>query len=844
MTRMNQSNYNSGDLFLFERPRIKQLLAEAAKYPLVMICAGAGYGKTSAVYDFVRESVAPIGWVPLNERDNIAPRFWENYANSVSRVNPSYAKAIIDLGFPDTDDKLNRYFSIIRSHIKRKVRAQVFDDFHFIKDPAIMRVIERILNGLQPEASAFFIARSTSNLNIANMVSKGLVYNISENELRFTESELTEYFKQQNISISLDELRDIYEDTDGWAFAINLIARSYQKAPAYKGYLRDAMRTNIFRLMEAESYSGVSEALQNFFIRLSLIDHLSVELITLLAKGDVELIKEFETQNAYVRFDGYTNACMIHHLFLEFLREKQGLLTDEEKYETYKIAADWCNKNGFKIDALTYYEKMGNYEAIVSAFSGLPTQVPYEIASYTAEIFKHAPPEAFDRVDLLAAMHVRSVMRLGLWKEALELVAGYEARFLRLPKDDLFRNHTLGGIYYYKGVLRALMCTMDDRYDFDIYYAKMAECLTKAPLNPDVLTNQPMGPWSSVGSSRRNAPQEFIDALARTEAHASGCMNGAMTGATDLARGALLYHQSNIQAAEPLIVRGLEQSRKHRQFEAVHMALFFLLRIAAFQGNFKKADRSLKDMEDLLAETEFTERFIMYDIIRTWYLNYLGMPEQIPDWLKCGFSSYTHTYFIENFCNRMKALYCYHTKNYSPLLAYIHEHRQRESLLFGRLEIRAMEACVHFKMKNKQEAFAVLKETYDEASPNELFMPFIKMGKDMRTLCSTALKEPKGGIPVSWLEMIKSKASSYAKRQSHIIAEYKKANNIEDDISLTARETDVLIDLSHGLSRSEIAANRSLSVNTVKMVINSIYSKFGAENQANLIRIAVERKII
>ena len=53
-----------------------------------------------------------------------------------------------------------------------------------------------------------------------------------------------------------------------------------------------------------------------------------------------------------------------------------------------------------------------------------------------------------------------------------------------------------------------------------------------------------------------------------------------------------------------------------------------------------------------------------------------------------------------------------------------------------------------------------------------------------------------------------------------------------------------MADLSHGLSRSEIAANRDLSINTVKMAINTIYSKLGARNLADLIRIAVERKII
>jgi LuxR family maltose regulon positive regulatory protein len=155
-----------------------------------------------------------------------------------------------------------------------------------------------------------------------------------------------------------------------------------------------------------------------------------------------------------------------------------------------------------------------------------------------------------------------------------------------------------------------------------------------------------------------------------------------------------------------------------------------------------------------------------------------------------------------------------------------------------------MEACVHLQMKNRQEALAVLKEAYETAAPNDIFMPFIGFGKDMRTLCSIALKEPGLGLPRAWLEMIKSKSSSYAKRQAHIIAEYKRVNHIEKAPALTPREIDILAGLSHGLSRPEIAASRGLSVNTVKMVMNSVQAKLGAENIADLIRISVKRNLI
>jgi DNA-binding NarL/FixJ family response regulator len=114
----------------------------------------------------------------------------------------------------------------------------------------------------------------------------------------------------------------------------------------------------------------------------------------------------------------------------------------------------------------------------------------------------------------------------------------------------------------------------------------------------------------------------------------------------------------------------------------------------------------------------------------------------------------------------------------------------------------------------------------------------------MRTLTAVVLKESSCSIPRPWLENINRKSASYAKHQNHIVAKYKQANGLTNTIAISPREAEILTDLSHGLSRAEIAANRGLSVNTVKMVINHIYVKLGAENLADLIRIAVERKMI
>jgi len=831
--------------FHFERLRLNNLFMHAINHQLIVICAGAGYGKTTAVHDFVRKFEATTVWVQLSERDNVGGRFWENFVHTMMQINPLFARAVSQLGFPDTAEKMNQYNTYIRDHSNRERSVIVFDDCHFIENPAVIRFVEYALRNMPQETSLILISRSTPNINIADLVSKNQVFNISEDELVFTENEIAQYFRSQGISLQPDNLRGIMQDTEGWAFAINLIIRSFNKAPAYEGYLRSAMKTNIFRFMNTNIWDTISEPLQRFLVRLSLIDHLSLDLISLLAGTDSNLIEELEKQNAYVRRDSYINAYLIHPLFLEFLATKQELLSEEERRETYTIAGEWCHKNDFKIDALSYYEKIGDYKSIAGLFIGSQSQIPYDVAGYAAAIFARTPPEVFDKVLFLPSIHMRTVMCQGLWEDVIKLAEYYEARYIKLPVDDDFRRLTLSSIYYCWGISRSLMCLSDDFYTFDQYYEKLDKCFTQ-PFDPGILINKnPGGAWiCSVGSSRKGAPEEFLAAFKRSSEYLAHCYIDFETGKTELAEAEILFYKNDIEAAEANLARALLIAREKKQAGVLHRTLFYILRIAVLRGNYARAEQTIKEMRNNLTEEEYFNRFIDFDISLCWYYCTLGLPEKAPDWLKDDFSLYAHATFIENFANQMKARYFYMTRDYPILLSYIHDMKQRESFLFGRLEMLAFEACIHYKMKNKKKAYTTLEEAYQTASPNNLLMPFIELGKDMRTLTSSALKEPGSAIPRAWLEDVNRKSVSYAKRLAHVTSEYRQTNRLYGDIILSPREKDVLTDLSHGLSRSKIADSRNLSVNTVKMVINNIYSKLGAENMADAIRIATERKII
>jgi len=128
--------------FHFERSRLNSLFMEAVNYPLVFVCAGVGYGKSSAVHDFLAAYKADTAWLQISEHDNNAIRFWEHHVHAMAQYNRPLARTIDKFGFPDTTDKLSHYMALLNNQAGGKRLVFVMDDTHLLLDPSILRFTE------------------------------------------------------------------------------------------------------------------------------------------------------------------------------------------------------------------------------------------------------------------------------------------------------------------------------------------------------------------------------------------------------------------------------------------------------------------------------------------------------------------------------------------------------------------------------------------------------------------------------------------------------------------------------------------------------------------------------
>ncbi|MDR1306124.1 MAG: hypothetical protein LBK74_00940, partial [Treponema sp.] len=212
------------NLRFLERPRVDCILEKALQSYMVTVVAGEGNGKTHAVNSFLRKRKRNVTWIQLSEQDNLGWHLWENYLGEVARVGPGTAKLFSDIGFPESDRQLDQYLGLLKDKTRGlDPYVTVFDDFHLITNPEVLLHLDRALAALVSNNPFIFISRREPAIRTVNFLSKGILSEITVDDLRFTREETEGYFRLNQVFLKEEELSRIFEKTEGWALVLGLI---------------------------------------------------------------------------------------------------------------------------------------------------------------------------------------------------------------------------------------------------------------------------------------------------------------------------------------------------------------------------------------------------------------------------------------------------------------------------------------------------------------------------------------------------------------------------------------------------------------------------------------------
>jgi LuxR family maltose regulon positive regulatory protein len=345
-------------------------------------------------------------------------------------------------------------------------------------------------------------------------------------------------------------------------------------------------------------------------------------------------------------------------------------------------------------------------------------------------------------------MHLNLILSLNQLDEAISLCHSYIAKYEQMIESPP-RSRILTSVSVALSIANFMKAPYNDSYSFDTVFVKMDEYYMQSPYTiTGSRTSQNIAPWFSlVGTNRDGATEEYIAAMGRAVPHMANVMNGCMTGLDILTLGELYFYKNDMINAGECIARGFTAARRRNQYDICSRALFYMIRIGFACGDYEKIQQAISNLELLLDEKNYLIRNTTYDIVMGWYFIYIGEPESPAEWLKSTFNADAAAYFLENFGNLIKARYYYASKRYKELLEYLIIRRDKELILYGRIETRILEALCHYHLKDRKMALTTLEEAYDLSVSNKLITPFMEFGKEMRPLTDYALRQKSCEIP-------------------------------------------------------------------------------------------------
>jgi LuxR family transcriptional regulator, maltose regulon positive regulatory protein len=137
------------------RPRLLERLTEGTAHELTLVCAPAGFGKTSLLGEWARLGRRPVAWLSLDGGDSDPARFWRYVAAALDEPRPGVGQRV-DALFQHAQPPLEAVLAVLVNELVEGSEAivLVLDDYHLVEAPAVHDSLAVLLERLPPAATA------------------------------------------------------------------------------------------------------------------------------------------------------------------------------------------------------------------------------------------------------------------------------------------------------------------------------------------------------------------------------------------------------------------------------------------------------------------------------------------------------------------------------------------------------------------------------------------------------------------------------------------------------------------------------------------------------------------
>lgn len=316
---------------LIRRSRLENLLTDGSKYPVTLISAPAGFGKTSLMEGWLRGrhgKNSPIAWVSLDEADNNLMRFWTYTLTALDRSEKGVGQQALSLLQDRQAPALDYVVTILINALSliSTTVVLVLDDYQVIHEPSVHASLDFLIERQPPQLRIMIISRSDPPLKLARLRARGKLLEVGDDHLRCTTEEARQFFDEvMNIQFPSDALSRAMERTEGWLVGLQLLGLSARGHDGQFEFLNPITGTERFVLdyLTEEVLKQQPAPIQEFLLYTSILDPLNQSLCdAVTGQTNTQLIlDQIEHANLFIRpLDRQRHWYRYHALFADSLR--------------------------------------------------------------------------------------------------------------------------------------------------------------------------------------------------------------------------------------------------------------------------------------------------------------------------------------------------------------------------------------------------------------------------------------------------------------------------------------------------------------------------------------------
>jgi ATP/maltotriose-dependent transcriptional regulator MalT/DNA-binding SARP family transcriptional activator len=326
---------------LLKRDRLLLTVREGMARRLLLLCAEAGYGKTSLLLSALPEAGVPVAWLTLDESDADPNLFGAGLAAAVSAVVPDFgdhASRVLTMG-PDMAELRRALLSGLDTLPETVI---VLDDFHAVeRNPEVVHLVDELLGTLPPPVHLVIATRTWPRLQILpRLLVQGQATTVDHSHLKFSRDEAATFFRtSHNLDIDDFSAGGLAEHTEGWPAALQLIAL---RAKAEGRVDVHGTPREIYDYLAATVLDTLDTATRSFVLRTSILTELWSSVCQVLAPevDAATMLAEVEHSNLFLyRLGDAGPRYRYHQLFAEFLRQRVSTQEGSEALCALHIAA-------------------------------------------------------------------------------------------------------------------------------------------------------------------------------------------------------------------------------------------------------------------------------------------------------------------------------------------------------------------------------------------------------------------------------------------------------------------------------------------------------------------------